>query len=503
MKRYSEIVFILSLTIWILASGTKGIKSGVENDRNFLSEKNFDTSDYIRILKLDSFNLQILPPSSGVQFYKNGIVFLSPSKNERKMFPQHVSFGSIEAYFATPGDSVLGNHFIFSPSESFSYPCEALTFNSDFSTMFFTKIPKKGTREKIYQAKFTSSLKNKSGWLSEKLPLSFCTGNFIYSHPTLSPDGDILIFASDKEDSFGGMDLFISRKEGDNWSAPENLGKLINTTGNDFFPFLDSKNNLYYSSDGLPGYGGYDIFTCKFNGETWDKPINLSSRFNSENDEIAFTISRQDEKTAFFTRRIKSDENKLQLFRIKLKKDLADNNQLTLSYVFNGDPVPRLIIIAEKPDTVIKTEEPKTEITEKVIAITPEVAKELPEKKEELKAPESVPVKSEIKIKPPAVNAVTIIPTIPTPAEQKDVVIYRVQYLSTISPQKNKYLILEGESYKIYEYFYLGEYRYTVGEFTVLAPAVELQRICRLSGYQAFVAAFKNDTRSLDLKLFK
>lgn len=503
MKRYPEIVFILSLTIWILTSPTKGFSSGVEPGHNFLAEKNFDTIDYIRVLKLDSFNLRILPPSSGVQFYKNGIVFLSLSKSEGKMLPQHVSFGSVEAYFATVGDSVLGKHFIFSPTESFSYPCEALTFNSDFSIMLFTKIPKKGTREKIYQAKFTSSPKNNSGWLSDKLPLSFCTDNFIYSHPTLSPDGDILVFASDKEDSFGGMDLFISRKEGDNWSAPKNLGKLINTPGNDFFPFLDSKNNLYYSSDGLPGYGGYDIFKCKFNGESWDEPINLSSRFNSENDEIAFTISRQDDKTAFFTRRIKSDENKLQLFRINLKKDAAENKQMTLSYVFNGNPVPGRIIIAEKPDTAIKTVEPKTEITEKVTVLIPEVTKELPEKKEELKVPESIPPKPVIKINSPQFNVVTIIPTIPTPIEQKDVVIYRVQYLSAISPQKNKYLILEGKSYKIYEYFYLGEYRYTVGEFTLLAPAVELQKICRLSGYQAFVAAFKNNTRSLDLKLFK
>ena len=56
----------------------------------------------------------------------------------------------------------------------------------------------------------------------------------------------------------------------------------------------------------MPGYGGYDIFTCKFNGETWDKPVNLSDRINSENDDIAFSIDRTDGKSAFYTKRQKS-----------------------------------------------------------------------------------------------------------------------------------------------------------------------------------------------------
>jgi hypothetical protein len=101
-------------------------------------------------------------------------------------------------------------------------------------------------------------------------------------------------------------------------------------------------------------------------------------------------------------------------------------------------------------------------------------------------------------------KVVTIKPTIPTPVDQKDIVIYRIQFLSSIKPQKDNHITINGESYKTYEYFYLGEYRYTIGEFTALTPAVELQNLCRRSEYpHAFVAAFKNNTRSLDVKLFK
>jgi len=123
-------------------------------------------------------------------------------------------------------------------------------------------------------AKSTPNGKNQTGWVIQTSPLDFCTDNSSYTHPTLSSDEKMMIFASDKEGSVGGMDLFISKRVGDKWSPAVNLGKMINTTGNEFFPFLDSENNLFFSSDGLPGFGGYDIFTCKFNGETWEKPEN-------------------------------------------------------------------------------------------------------------------------------------------------------------------------------------------------------------------------------------
>jgi hypothetical protein len=73
----------------------------------------------------------------------------------------------------------------------------------------------------------------------------------------------MMIFASDRNGSLGGFDLFISRKEGEAWSAPENIGRLINTKSDELHPFLDNSDNLYFSSCGHPGYGGYDIFVSR------------------------------------------------------------------------------------------------------------------------------------------------------------------------------------------------------------------------------------------------
>ena len=63
--------------------------------------------------------------------------------------------------------------------------------------------------------------------LTEPVMLDFCTGNFNYSHPALSSDGNMMIYASDRDGSMGGMDLFISRRSHGKWSAPENPGKMI------------------------------------------------------------------------------------------------------------------------------------------------------------------------------------------------------------------------------------------------------------------------------------
>ena len=503
MKRLLELMLFFILTLGLLSSGTteKKLKNVLRNYSSGAIKD--DTTGLIRLLEVDSFNLRIIPPSSGVQYYKDGIVFLSMSKYEKKMSPDFISFGAVEAYYATIEDSVLGKHIVFSPFSSFSYPSEAMTFSPDYNTIYFTKFPKKDKKEKIFMAKFTPKDKNQSGWVSESMPLDFCADNSNYTHPTLSADQKILIFASDKEGSLGGMDLFFSRKDGDKWSAPENLGNSINTSGNEFFPFLDSENNLFFSSDGLQGYGGYDVFTCKFNGTAWDKPINLSYRINSKDDDIAFTINKMDGKTAFFTRRQKSGKGDMQLFRVILRQEVADRNLLTISYIFNGKPVATTSLITANTVKPIETEPAKAKHETEVI------------KKEEVKVPETtvnlkkIPkkksvTKPEAEVKPTEAKVVITKPTIPLPVEQKDVVIYRIQLLVNTSQKNKKEIIINGKSYNLNEYFYLGAYRYTIGEFSSLKPAIELQRICRQSGNpQSFVVAFKNNIRSLDLKLFK
>lgn len=417
------------------------------------------------------FNLELLAPSSGVQFYRDGIVFLSRSKRNEKMIERHLSFGNIESYYASLTDSVPGRPILFSPTCSFPFPSEGITFNNDFSTMYYSKISKKDARVKIYRAK-SSPGRNNSEWTMDISPLAFCD-NSNYTHPTLSSDGKIMIFSSDMPGSIGGMDLFITRYENGKWTAPQNSGNTLNSTGNELYPFLDSEKNLFFSSDGLSGYGGYDIFTCRFNGTGWEVPLNLSQVINTSMDDVAFTVNRNGKKSAFFTTREKSGTRGMQLLRISFNERYYPNDSTTLSTALYNIAIIELNITARK-----RFEEERLKAGKlKAERLKAERLKAERLKEERLEAEKQIP---------------------------RDVVIYRVQFLSS-TKSKGQYKISVGEkSYYTYEYFYKKEWRFAIGEFSNLEDAIELQRKCRQSGYnQAFVIAFKNNVRSLDTSLFK
>lgn len=485
MKSNLKILSIVSLILF-LCTGLYGnnfrIKSS--NEQDTLNNK----------LRVDSFPIPIIAPSTGVQFFRNKVIFLSLTKNERKMTPNHISFGTVDAYYASILDSVTGRHVIFSPNFPFSFPCEAVTFNHSYDTIYFTKMAE-NDKEKIFMARYTDD--GTTGITGGIMAMEFCTGQYNYSHPALSADGNTMIFASDKDGSVGGMDLFISRRKGKVWSSPENLGNLINTTGNEFYPFLDRDNNLFFSSDGMKGSGGYDIFTCKYNGKGWNKPVILSGGINSKYDDIAFTINGIDGKSAFFTRR--SGKNEMQLFRIRVRRE--NNNLLT---IFNGNPAPKTLI------ATVTNEEKKPSEAEAVVTKPATKPDKNPEKKPATsetatkKAPPKPAEAKELPAKSTDSKSVTSKPTLPVPDNQKDIVIYRVQISSSGKPKKEKEIVFNGKNYTLFEYYYLGAYRYCIGEFTSTQSAAELQKICRKSTYpDAFVAAFRNNTRLTDLKSIK
>ncbi|MEK7253246.1 MAG: hypothetical protein AAB316_00750, partial [Bacteroidota bacterium] len=112
------------------------------------------------------------------------------------------------------------------------------------------------------------------------------------AHPSLSPDGQKLYFASDREGGLGGMDLYVSTFSSGNWSAPVNLGNQINTPGNEVFPFSYDDGTLYFASDGWGGLGGLDIFFSeKMDENQWRTAANLGTPFNSPRDDFGYVLN--------------------------------------------------------------------------------------------------------------------------------------------------------------------------------------------------------------------
>jgi outer membrane protein OmpA-like peptidoglycan-associated protein/tetratricopeptide (TPR) repeat protein len=116
------------------------------------------------------------------------------------------------------------------------------------------------------------------------------------SQPTISADGNMLYFVSDRIGGYGGYDIYRSIKsETGEWGTPINLGPVINSMGNEKSPFIhpDGKT-LYFSSDGWLGLGGYDIFYTKTDEHgTWSKPKNIGYPINSPDDEVGFFVSTE------------------------------------------------------------------------------------------------------------------------------------------------------------------------------------------------------------------
>ena len=141
----------------------------------------------------------------------------------------------------------------------------------------------------------------KKGWSVPK-PLHFNSKNYSCGHPSLSADGRTLYFASDAPGGYGGLDIYVVKRINDSvWGQPVNVGALINTEGNEMFPTWDSEQGyLFFSSDGLPGLGGLDIFVIKIepNGDMSD-PVNVGAPINSSYDD--FAIYYRTNETGFFS----------------------------------------------------------------------------------------------------------------------------------------------------------------------------------------------------------
>ena len=122
------------------------------------------------------------------------------------------------------------------------------------------------------------------------------------SQPSLSADGRVLYFASDRRGGLGKSDLWYSVLKGkDLWSDPKNLGAGINTPDDENAPFIHANGRtLFYASNGLPGMGGFDIFLAQKVDTTWSAPTNIGYPINTLADQVALFISANGKK-AYYT----------------------------------------------------------------------------------------------------------------------------------------------------------------------------------------------------------
>ena len=186
-----------------------------------------------------------------------------------------------------------------------------VTFSPDMQLMVTTVIEydKKNVSVEMVDKKhrpfrtklYYSVIKNQSKRFGKYIPVFPQDPENSYAHPYLFNDGKSLLFTSDMPGGFGGFDLYVVHwdEETQEWGTPMNLGADVNTEGNEIFPLL-YEGRLIFSSNGLPGFGGYDLFNANYDhegvvpGSVRHFPYPVNSVFND------YFMCPLDLRTAYF-----------------------------------------------------------------------------------------------------------------------------------------------------------------------------------------------------------
>jgi len=255
------------------------------------------------------FNLSINTPLSdfGASYYGNRVVFASSNTtskdSEEKYAWNKQPYLNLYVGSSNFDETDILESVEFSKEINSRYHEATVAFMPGLKKMFFTRnnyvkslaTDSEGVNHlKLYSAEIINN-NNLEKWGNIK-ELPFNSDDYSVGHPTLNADGTKLYFASDMPGSIGATDIFVVDvlKDG-NFSNPQNLGPMVNTSGREMFPFITDKA-LYFASDGHLGLGGLDVFESVKKENTFNKPQNLGAPLNSVLDDFAFVIDESESR---------------------------------------------------------------------------------------------------------------------------------------------------------------------------------------------------------------
>jgi len=240
----------------------------------------------------------------GPMFYKDGLIFTSDRDidmiNDKNY--HWTNFGYLDIYSAQPkfyNDfwAELGNVEKMSNTFNQAYHDGPASFTADYKQIFTTRTLKNSTKKDSTNI-HTDLLKIYFTDLSDEKKVQykafpFNSEDYSVGHPSISADGKTLIFSSNKPGGKGQSDLYSSVFENGKWSEPVSLGEVLNTFGNEVFPFLANDSTLFFSSDGHLGYGGLDIYESNLVNGEWSTPWNLKLPINSAYDDFSLVFNKK------------------------------------------------------------------------------------------------------------------------------------------------------------------------------------------------------------------
>jgi hypothetical protein len=271
-------------------------------------------------------------------YYKNGIVFCTNRISNRVAnYSTWQNKGLFKInYIDTVAKVKWQQSRLFSKELKTKFNDGPVTFNSKGDTIYYSRNLK-------VEGKLSglSNVRNKLGifyavldgekWTKVR-ELRINNEYYNVTTPCLSSDGKRLYFASDKPGGFGGSDLYYCQWTVDYWSDPLNLGPIINTKGNEAYPFINPAGELFFSSDGHPGFGGKDIFFSRFSDTAWLPPVRLDPPINSKYDDFGIITDILMDEGYFSSNRNKSID--IFHFRTNFPQIFFSSNQKENKYCF-------------------------------------------------------------------------------------------------------------------------------------------------------------------------
>lgn len=243
-------------------------------------------------------NIETGGKSMGLFPHQSGLIYALPQDQEFEVKTTYY-----DLCFASSRDSVSFGAPALLPGKTNRSFYEGTPFvTSDGKYLLFTsnateiekyntkKANKAGLSKSGNNALHIYMAENLNGSWENVIELPINSPEYSCAFPFLTADNNTLYFASDMPGGYGGFDLYACTKTNTgNWSAPKNLGPIVNTDRDEFYPFV-AEEKLYFSSRGLPGYGGSDIYVATLKNGNPEKVENMGKPFNSSKDDFSFFI---------------------------------------------------------------------------------------------------------------------------------------------------------------------------------------------------------------------
>ncbi len=450
---YRMFFFCSAIIISVLPSFTQDLDE--ESTNIFLK----DTSN-VKIFRL---NFNSRKSDFCPVFYKDGIIFYSNREKSEKIPSGFISNTNADIFFVNIKNDSYSDPVYFNELIGYVYYEGAFTFYNNDNKMLLSKYTsslsgKIKEKDKLNGLRiFNSDIDTSSNKLYTLDMLSFNVQGFSSMHPTVSSDGNTVIFASDLSDGNGGTDLYITKQNRGFWSPPENMGDRINSQNDEYFPYLFQDSILIFTSNRPGGVGKFDVYITTLNNTS--APLNLGTPINSEEDDFSLIISADGDYGYFSSNR--EDTSQEDIYRFDL--DFGSIQELVKSVFYDDEKKEIYDDIVEPVDISLNLDEgTQNKTDESIESVSKENKQPIQQQEMEIK--------------------------------HQNNLVYRVQIAASKKQLSEKELKLKYKGYNpVLMFQEEGWHKYYIGEFDNYFVADKFKKESGVK--DAFIAAYKQDEK--------